>query len=175
MMGTSEYEGYVFSRFERRGSAIAHGSGLIIGLPLILLLGLLVGLPPAFSYIPSVIVSYMIARTFRRRRRAWGAFQGMQASVVHLGVVVLAIAAQLLGPASRPSQFLYLAATLIFLYSLWAAWDTLLGHDFRYVGINGLLHRVSESNLKRMERKRGLFRPYRTGNGDLPPGQKPPV
>ncbi|HEU0020735.1 MAG TPA: hypothetical protein VFR55_03550 [Dehalococcoidia bacterium] len=160
--------------FERWGSAIAHGSGLIIGLPLILLLGLLVGLQPPFSYIPSVIISYMIARSFRRRRRAWGAFQGMQAAVVHLGVVILALAAHLLGAASRPSQFLYLAATLIFLYSLWGAWDTLLGHDFRYIGINGLLHRVSEANLKRQERRRGLFRPYQTGNNDLP-GQKPQV
>jgi hypothetical protein len=98
----------------------------------------------------------------------------MQAAVVHLGIVILALAAYLLGPVSRPSQFLYLAATLIFFYSLWGAWDTLLGHDFRYIGINGLLHRVSESNLRRQERKRGLFRPYRTGN-DEPPGQNPPA
>ena len=125
MQGTTEQEPYIFSKNERKGSAIAHGSGLIIGLPLILLLGLFVGLPPAFSYIPSVIVSYMIARSFRRRRRAWGAFQGMQASVVHLGVVLLAIAAQMLGSTSRPAQFLFMAATLIFLYSLWGAWDTL--------------------------------------------------
>jgi hypothetical protein len=66
-----------------------------------------------------------------------------------------------------------MAATLIFLYSLWGAWDTLLGHDFRYVGINGLLRRVSESNLRRQERKRGLFRPYRTGNDDQPGGNPP--
>ena len=164
MQGTTRQDPYIFSRYERKGSAIAHGSGLIIGLPLILLLGLFAGLPPAFSYIPSVIVSYMIARSFRRRRRAWGAFQGMQASVVHLGVVSLAIAAQFLGSSSRPSQFLYMGATLLFLYSVWGAWDTLLGQDFRYLGINNLLHRVSESNLKRQDRRRGLFRPYRIDN-----------
>jgi hypothetical protein len=173
MLSRSPQEGPILSRFERRGSAIAHGSGLIVGLPLILLLGFLVGMQPPFSYIPSVIVSYMIARSFRRQRSAWGAFQGMQAAVIHLAVVILALAAQLLGPASRPSQFLYLAATLIFLYSLWGAWDTLLGHDFRYIGIDGLLHRVSEANLRRQERRRGLFRPYRTGNDDLP-GQNLP-
>ena len=166
MQGTTGQDSYIFSKYERKVSAIAHGSGLLIGLPLILILGLFVGLPPALSYIPSVIVSYMIARSFRRRRRAWGAFQGMQASVVHLGVVSLAIAAQLLGSSSRPSQFLYMAATLIFLYSVWGAWDTLLGQDFRYIGINSLLRRVSESNLKRQERRRGLFRPYRTEHED---------
>ena len=164
MQGTTGQDSYIFSKYERKVSAIAHGSGLLIGLPLILILGLFVGLPPAFSYIPSVIVSYMIARSFRRRRRAWGAFQGMQASVVHLGVVSLAIAAQLLGSSSRPSQFLYMGATLLFLYSVWGAWDTLLGQDFRYLGINSLLHRVSESNLKRQDRRRGLFRPYRIDN-----------
>ena len=164
MQGTTGQDFYIFSKYERKVSAIAHGSGLLIGLPLILILGLFVGLPPAFSYIPSVIVSYMIARSFRRRRRAWGAFQGMQASVVHLGVVSLAIAAQLLGSSSRPSQFLYMGATLLFLYSVWGAWDTLLGQDFRYLGINSLLHRVSESNLKRQDRRRGLFRPYRIDN-----------
>ena len=164
MQGTTGQDFYIFSKYERKGSAIAHGSGLLIGLPLILILGLFVGLPPAFSYIPSVIVSYMIARSFRRRRRAWGAFQGMQASVVHLGVVSLAIAAQLLGSSSRPSQFLYMAGTLIFLYSVWGAWDTLLGQDFRYIGINSVLQRVSESNLKRQDRRRGLFRPYRIDN-----------
>ena len=164
MQGTTGQDSYIFSKYERKVSAIAHGSGLLIGLPLILILGLFVGLPPAFSYIPSVIVSYMIARSFRRRRRARGALQGMQASVVHLGVVSLAIAAQLLGSSSRPSQFLYMAGTLIFLYSVWGAWDTLLGQDLRYIGINSLLRRVSESNLKRQERRRGLFRPYRTEN-----------
>lgn len=173
MLDKTRQEGSFLSKYERWGSAIAHGSGLIVGLPLILFLGILVGLQPPFSYIPSVIVSYMIARSFRRRRRAWGAFQGMQAAVVHLAVVTLALAAQLVGPASRPSQFLYMAATLIFLYSLWGAWDTLLGHDFRYIGINGLLRRVSESNLRRQERKRGLFRPYRTGSDDRPRGNPP--
>jgi hypothetical protein len=173
MLGRTSQQDYPLSRIERWGSAIAHGSGLIFGLPLILLLGILVGLQPPFSYIPSVIIAYMIARSFRRRRMAWGAFQGMQAAVIHLGVVILALAAQLLGAVSRPSQFLYLAATLLFLYSLWGAWDTLLGHDFRYIGINSLLHRVSESNLRRQERKRGLFRPYRTGK-DHPPDQNSP-
>lgn len=173
MQGTTERGHYIFSKFERRGSAIAHGSGLIIGLPLILLLGIFVGLPPAFSYIPSVIISYMIARSFRRRRRAWGAFQSMQASVVHLGVALLAIAAHLLGPTSRPSSFLFMLAALLFLYTLWGAWDTLLGHDFRYIGINGFLHRVSQSNLKRQERRRGLFRPYRADKDEQTRKQPP--
>ncbi len=155
---------YVPTRGERRGSAIAHGSSLLIGAPLILLLGLFVGVPLSFAYLPSPIVTYMIARRFRRNRLPWGAFQGMQAAVVQLGIALLVLGANLLGPTSRPSSLLFMLAVLLFLYSLWGAWDTMLGENFQYIGINKLLHRVSQSNLKRLERRRRPFRPYRTEN-----------
>ena len=55
---------------------------------------------------------------------------------------------------------------MLLLYSLWGAWDTLLGYNFRYIGIGRAINRVSEANMKRQERRRGLFRPYRIDNDD---------
>ena len=159
---TRQQEPFAYSKGECRGSAIAHASGLLIGVPLVLIQFL----PLSLAFIPSPVVSYMIARAFRRRGKGWGAFQGMQASVVQLAILFLAFVASLFDPSSPQFSFIFMIGILIFLYSLWGAWDTLLGHDFRYIGISKLLDRVSEANLKRLERRRGLFRPYRTDNND---------
>ena len=151
-----------FPKVERRGSALAHATALLIGMP-ILLTGFL---PLSLAFIPCPVVSYLIARAFRRRRKAWGAFQGMQASVVQLIIVLLAFIASLIDPASRLFSIMFAMGALTFLYTLWGAWDTLLGYDFRYIGISQFLDRVSRANLERQERRRGLFRRYRTDNRD---------
>jgi hypothetical protein len=151
-----------FSKIERRGSAIAHASALLIGIP-ILLTGFL---PLSLAFLPCPVVSYLIARAFRRRRKAWGAFQGMQASVVQLLIVLLAFIASLIDPATRLFSIIFAMGALLFLYSLWGAWDTLLGYDFRYIVISQFLDRVSRANLERQERRRGLFRRYRIDNQD---------
>jgi hypothetical protein len=151
-----------FSKVERRGSAVAHATGLLIGMP-ILLTGFL---PLSLAFIPCPVVSYLIARAFRRRRKAWGAFQGMQASVVQLIIVLLAFIASLVDPEAQLFSIMFAMGALTFLYSLWGAWDTLLGYDFRYIGISQFLDRVSRANLERQERRRGLFRRYRIDNQD---------
>ena len=77
---------YVPTRVERRGSAIAHGSGLLFGVPLILLAGFFLGVPPAIAYFPCPFIAYYVfARPFRSKKLPWGAFQGMQAAVIHHG------------------------------------------------------------------------------------------
>ena len=162
-----------FSLGERRGSAAAHASGLWVGVPLILL-GLLMGMQPAFTYIPSAIVSYLIARSFRRNNQAWGAFQGMQATVIQLVILFLLLTVTLVGPAF-PGLVLVLplVALLLFIYSLWGAWETLFGEDFRYIGINRMLRHVSEVNLRRQERRRRFGQPYRIQEIDKDDNQPP--
>ena len=140
------------SKLERRGSFIAHGSVLLIGVPLTIFL-----LPIPFSIVPCPVVAYMISRSFRRRRLAWGAFQGMQASVVQSMIVLLATAIVVAGLSPRLALTLGTAGFLLFLYSLWGALDTLLGYDFRYAGIGDMLDRVSQANLERQERASRWF------------------
>jgi hypothetical protein len=155
-----------YSLLERRGSAVAHGVALLVGVPLLLFQ--LLPLPLAFLANP--VVAYFIARSFRRRRMAWGAYQGMQAAVVHFTMLVI-LFLPVLFPAAPPllGMLSFTMGVLLFLYSLWGAWDTLLGYDFRYIGISNLLHRVSQANLKRIEQNRGLLQPYRTERDDQPP------
>jgi hypothetical protein len=103
------------------------------------------------------VVSYLIARSFRRRKLAWGAFQGIQASLIQLLVLLLA-AITVVGGTIHPLAVTFgTAAFLVFLYSLWGAVDTFLGYDFHYVGISNLLERVSQTNLKRRESRRRWF------------------
>lgn len=148
-----------YSKWERRGSAAAHGSALMVGVPLIVFQFL----PLPFAFLPNPVIAYLIARSFRRRRQAWGAFQGMQASVMHLLILVLAFIPALAGGTSPLLPgVMFTLGLLLFLYTLWGAWDTLLGYDFRYIGISALLDRVSRANLKRQEQRRGMFQPYRT-------------
>lgn len=138
---------------ERWGSALAHGSGLVIGGPLAITV-----FPPTEIYIalaPCPVVAYFIGRGFRRRGLAWGSFQGLQAALVQLLVVVLLFLANLQDDQlSRLAATLWTAAALLFLYSLWGAWDTLFGYNFRYMFISRLLRRVSEANLRRQEARR---------------------
>lgn len=140
------------NKVERWGSCLAHGSALFIGAPL----GIFLPVFPLFL-LPCPVVAYMIARSFRRRKLAWGAFQGMQASAMQLLIVILATGINLAGTAPILGPLLATAAFLLFLYSLWGALDTALGYDFRYAGIGDLLDRVSKSNLARPEKRRRWF------------------
>ena len=103
------------------------------------------------------MLPYLISRSFRRRRMAWGAFQGMQAAVVQF--IILLMAVGMVNTDAAPSLPLIfgLAGFLLFLYSLWGALDTLLGYDFRYFYIGDVLNKVSQANLNRLERRRGWF------------------
>jgi hypothetical protein len=162
----SRQEPSPYSKWERRGSAVAHASALLVGVPVILL----EFLPLPFAFLANPLVAYLIARSFRRRRMGWGAFQGMQASVVHLIILALVfIPALTVGLSPILAAVLFTSAVALFLYTLWGAWDTLLGYDFRYIGISSFLDRVSQANLKRLESRRGLFQPYRTERDDKPP------
>ena len=144
-----ELEQSPYSVGERRGAFVAHCSLLLIGLPLTFIL-----LPIPFSLVPCPIVSYMLARYFRRRRLVWGAFQSIQASVIQM--VILLVFALIVLTNLPPGLALALGTVgfLLFLYTLWAALDTLLGYDFHYIMISKLVRRVSYVNLERQERRR---------------------
>ena len=141
-----------FSKVERLGAAIAHGGTLLIGMPLTMFLHEF----PLFLA-PCPLVAYMISRSFRRRRMAWGAFQAMQATVVQALILLMAVGTIYTSAAPRLPLVFGLLGLLIFLYSLWGALDTLLGFDFRYFYVGDLLNKVSEANLNRPERRRGWF------------------
>lgn len=141
-----------YSTIERLAGCLAHAATLVIGIPLTFVLQEF----PLFLT-PCPLVAYMISRSFRRRRMAWGAFQGMQAAVVQFVILLLALGMDRTGAAPNLALLFGLAAFLIFLYSLWGALDTLLGYDFRYFYVGDLLNRVSEANLNRPERRRGWF------------------
>ncbi len=149
------------TKLERRASSIAHGSALLIGVPLTIFL-----LPVPFSLVPCPIVSYLISRSFRRRKLAWGAFQGLQASAIHSLIVLVATVIIVADLPYRLALTLGTAAFLLFLYSLWAALDTLLGYDFHYIGISNFLDRVSRANLARQERSRKWFSGRRSDGND---------
>jgi len=138
-----------YTKGERRGACVAHGSALLIGVPVAVLL-----LPVPLSFVPCPVVSYVITRSFRRKRLAWGAFQGMQATVMQSLIVLLATVVTMADLPSRLALAIGTAGFLLFLYSLWAALDTGLGYDFRYFGISNFLDRVSRVNLDRPERIR---------------------
>ena len=144
-MGNPETGENPYTKIERWGGCAAHGSALFVGLPLALL-------SQEFPWFlaPCPVVAYIISRSLRRRKLAWGAFQGMQATVVQLLILLSAVAAS----AGFLSHLAFLFAILLFLYSLAGALDTFLGYDFRYVGIGNLLERVSRVNLDRPERRR---------------------
>ncbi len=143
---SSETELAPYARIERWGSCIAHGNALIVGLPVYMLF-------PNFPWFlaPCPVVAYIISRSFRRRRLAWGAFQGMQAALVQLLILLLAATAS---SAGFLPQIAFLLGILLFLYSLAGALDTFLGHDFRYVVIGNWMERASRANLERSERRR---------------------
>ena len=142
------------SRNERLGSAIAHASLLVAGLPVTMLL---LDLPWSLLFCP--VLAYMIGRSFRRRGMTWGAYQGMQASVVQLLILVVAIMAwAFLTSGFQSLSVIFIAGGFfLFLYSLWGALDTWLGDDFQYIGISRLLENVSRRNMARQEVRRRWF------------------
>ena len=156
-----EPEASPYTNLERRGSAIAHGSALLIGVPLTIFL---LDLP--FSLVPCPVVSYLISSSFRRRKLAWGAFQGLQASVIHSLIMLTATVIVVADLPYRLALTMGTAAFLLFLYSMWGALDTLLGDDFRYIGISNFLDRVSQANLQRQERSRRWFSGKRPDGND---------
>jgi hypothetical protein len=108
----------------------------------------------------------LISRSFRRRKLAWGAFQGMQASAIHFLIVITATVVVVADLPYRLALTLGTFAFLLFLYSLWAALDTLLGYDFHYIVISNFLQRVSQVNLDRQERTRKWFSGRRPDGDD---------
>ena len=146
-----------FTKGERIGSAIAHAAPLVVGVPLYPLLG---SLGVGITLIPCPIVAYLISRSFRRRQSAWGAFQGMQAAIVQLILLALVFAAAFLESSTAGSAafaqiqlVLFVAAFLLFLYTLWGGWDCAWGYDFRYIFISNFVDRVTAANLRRQERR----------------------
>ena len=137
-----------YSLIERWGAGVAHSSLLLIGLPLTIIL-----LPIPFSLAPCPIVSYLIARYFRRRMSVWGANQSIQASAVQVLIVLVAGLTVLTNMPPIIDLALGTLVFLLFLYTLWAALDTLLGYDFHYILIGNAVRRVSEANLTRQERR----------------------
>jgi hypothetical protein len=140
------------STVERLGGGIAHGGTLLIGIPLTFFLDEF----PLFLA-PCPLIAYMISRSFRRRRMAWGSFQAMQATVVQGLILLMAVGMTYTSAAPRLPLVFGLTGFLIFLYSLWGALDTLMGFDFRYFYVGDLLSKVSEANLNRPERRRRWF------------------
>ena len=131
---------------------MAHAGALLIGVPLTVFF-----LDPPFSLAPCPVIAYMIARFFRRRKLAWGAFQGMQASLIQLFIFILAAATVYTGGVPRLAATFGVAGFLLFLYSLRGSLDTLLGYDFRYAGVGNWLESVARVNLERPERRRRRF------------------
>jgi len=140
------------SRNERLGSAIAHASLLVVGFPATILL---LDLPWSLLFCP--VLPYMIGRSFRRRGMTWGAYQGMQASVVQLLILAVAIMAFLTSGFQSLSVIFIAGGFFLALYSLWGALDTWLGDDFQYIGISRLLENVSRRNMARQEVRRRWF------------------
>ncbi len=148
-----------YTKGERWGSALAHGSGLVIGVP-IMVSGFL---PVSLAMLPCPVIAYFIGRGFRRRGMPWGAFQGLQAAMVHFLIVALAYISSLGDPWSKPMVTSWTAAILLFLYTLWGAWDTLFGYNFRYIGLSRLVTRVSEANIRRHQRRQRWLDQGRAG------------
>ena len=134
---------------ERYGAGLAHSSLLLIGLPLTLTL-----LPIPCSLAPCPVVTYILARFFRRRMLVWGSNQSIQASAIQVLILLLVGLAVLTNMPHRIDLALGAVGFSLFLYSLWAAFDTVLGYDFNYVLIGNAVSRVSETNLKRRERRK---------------------
>ena len=162
-MGPVEQETYTFTMGERTGSAVAHASALLVGVPVLLMFLLIGGGVPLFvALTPCPVVSYMIARSFRRRQKPWGAFQGMQASLAQLLLVFLAFVSGQLESSFRLVSTLGFVGVILLIYTLWGAWETLFGYDFRYIGISNLMDHVSRRNMARRELRRRWFRGSQT-------------
>ena len=165
----------VFTKRERVGSAVAHATPLLIGIPLLFITPV-VGGDLFMALVPCPIVAYVISRSFRRRQSEWGAFQAMQAVIVQLILVGLVFSSVVLGEGA-PSQFsnvVFLLACLLFLYVLWGAWDTAWGYDFRYIFISNFVDRLNSANLRRQELRRQRRQNLDRREPPDPPAQPPP-
>ncbi len=165
----------VFTKKERIAATIAHAAPLLC-LSLFPLLGHI-----GFAILPSPVIAYVVSRSFRRSQSIWGAFQGMQATLVHLILVVLVFVFHFTiesagGEGGIPSQVAlvaFVSAFLLFLYTLWAAWDTAWGYDFRYIFISNFVDRITAANLDRQETRRRRSEAREPGNS--PPPSNPPA
>ena len=137
-----------YSFNERVGAAVAHSSLLVLGLPLTIAF-----LEIPFSLAPCPVVAYLIARHFRRNRSVWGANQCIQAAIFQVPIVFLSGLVILIPLPDRFDLTLGTVAFLLFVYTLWAALDSLLGYDFRYAFIGNAIRRVSDANFRRQERR----------------------
>ena len=162
----------VFTARERIGGAVAHAAPLLFGVPLFPLLGNV-----GFALLPSPVIAYIISRAFRNQQSAWGAFQGMQATLIHLVLVVLVFVAYFTGvgveAGAVPSQVTlvsFVLAFLLFLYTLWGAWDTAWGYDFRYIFVSNFVDKITAANLLRQELRERRREERRRGD---PPRQPP--
>ena len=81
----------------------------------------------------------------------------MQASVIQLLILILAIFTVLTANIPKLSDAFFILVLLLALYSLWGALDTWLGYDFQYKGISHLLEHVSQRNMGRQEVRRRWF------------------
>jgi hypothetical protein len=143
----------IATKREHRLGAIAHASALLIGVPIFYFIPALQSL--AFAICP--VISYMISRSFRRRQLAWGAFQALQAAAVQLLLLILIFVFQLNQGTPRFADIVFMFIILVFIYTLWGAWDTLFGMNFRYLIIGPRLERVAHINLARFEPRRSWF------------------
>ena len=139
----------LYSSAERWGASFAHSTLLFIGLPLTIIL-----IPIPFSLAPCPVVAYMLARFFRRRNLAWGADQSIQASAIQVLIFLIAGLVVFIDLPRQMEMAIGTSGFLLFLYTLWAAFDTSLGYDFRYVLIGKSVSRVTSANLKRQERRK---------------------
>ena len=127
------------------------------------------------ALVPCPIVAYVISRSYRHRQSTWGAFQAMQAAIVQLILLVMAFTFIHLG-RELPLQLeavSFVLTFLIFLYTLWGAWDTALGYDFRYIFISNLVDRITAANLLRNELRRQRRETVNRREPRDPPSQPP--
>ncbi len=160
-MSDPEREVPQYSKVERWGAAAGHASLLLVGLPISVTL-----LSPPWSFLFCPVLPYMIGRSFRRRGMAWGAYQGMQASVIQLLILIMAVFTVLATNIPRASDAFLLLTLLLSLYSLWGALETWLGYDFQYKGISHLLAYVSRRNMGRQEMRSRWFGQSRQDGDD---------
>lgn len=160
-----------FSKRERTWGAIAHATPLVVGVPLVIITPL-VGGNLFMALVPCPIVAYVISRAFRRRQEVWGAFQAMQAALIQMILLVLVFSSLLLGDAApvQATTAAFVFTFLLFLYTLWGAWDTAWGYDFRYIFISNFVDRITEANFRRQEIRRQHQNPQ---NRDEPPEPPP--
>ena len=97
----------------------------------------------------------------------------MQAALVQLILVALTFVFVAMGDWLIPQMqaVSFVLTFLLFLYTLWGAWDTAWGYDFRYIFISNFVDRVTAANLRRQEHRN---RRQEGQNPTDPPSQPQP-